>query len=94
MESDKGKKYQAYYEDVCLGVQQLRQTGGCTVITIPKAIMEKLKLRKNSHVLITLHIRKKKFRDELKEGEEWVKMNQRERIMFQQWLEERVKYME
>jgi len=87
-------RYQSYYEDVCLGVQKLRQTGGCTVITIPKAVMSKLRLRKNSHVMVTLHIRRKKFHDELEEGKEWVKISRRERIMFQEWLDKRKKDME
>lgn len=81
--------YQPYFEDICLGTQRIRKTGGCYVITVPKAIVEQLKLRKDDSVLPILIVRRKKFHGELQEGEEWIKMSKREMIMFEQWLSNR-----
>jgi len=81
------QKYQSHYEDFCIGVKKLRETGGCTVITIPKKVMKEIGLKKGSHILVTLHKRTKKFHDELEGGEQWVKLNKRERIQFKYWLD-------
>jgi len=88
------KKYQSYYEDICIGVQKLRYTGGCYVVTVPKAIVEQQKLKKNSKFIVTLHVRTKKFHEELKDGEEWIKMPKRERIMCKRFLEQKKKDVE
>ena len=86
-----GEVYQPYFDDICIGTQRIRKTGGCYVITVPKAIVEQLKLRKDDTVLPILIVRRKKFHGELQEGEEWVKMTKKERIMFEQWLGNRNK---
>jgi len=88
------KKYQPYYEEICIGVQKLRYTGGCYVVTVPKAIVEQQKLKKGSKSIVTLHVRKRKFLGELKGDEEWIKMPKRERIMCKRFLEQKKKETE
>jgi len=82
-------KYQYYYKDICIGVQQLRQTGGCTVITVPKKIVEELHLDKLDKALIVLLIRQRKVADEVSDDEVLLKVSKREAIIFQEWLKRR-----
>jgi len=85
---DRKKKYQLQIQEIDIGKRKIRETGECYVVTIPKRIMEEYKLRKGMKVnIILLRLLKKNF-GELKEGEEWIKMKKKDRIMFSQWMKE------
>jgi len=86
---DRKKKYQLQLQQIDIGKQKIRETGECYVITIPKRIMEKYNLRKGLKVNVLLFRIEKKNFDELKEGEEWIKLSKRERIMFEQMIKEK-----
>lgn len=88
------KSYEPYFEEVSIGLQRIRKTGGCTVITIPKAIIEQFDLENVKKAIVVLLIRHKKIKSELQEGEEWVKLTKRERIMFESWSKDRQEYLE
>ena len=76
------------YKEIILGLQKIRKSGGCYVITIPKRVIEEHKLRSNSKLLVILLKKKPIFDDELKEGEQLVRMSNSEHIAYQQWKQD------
>lgn len=82
--NNKHKNYH-WLEEISLPIQQIRQTGGVFVITIPQATIKKYNLEKGTKVHPILLRRKRRQFGELKEGEEWVKMDKIDRIKFEQW---------
>jgi len=76
------------YKEIILGLQKIRKSGGCYVITIPKRVIEEHKLRSNSKLLVILLKKKPIFDDELKEGEQLVRMSKSEHIAYQQWKQD------
>ena len=86
---DRKIKYQILIQEISLGNCKIRETGGCHVITIPKNISKEYQLKKGDKVDVILLKKKKMYFGSLKEGEEWVKLDKRERIMFEQWKKEK-----
>ena len=82
---DRKEKYQPYFKEISVGIQKIREAGGCFVITIPKHIIELADLNKGSNVHVLLFKRIKKFHKELADDEQWVKMKKKEKIMFEAW---------
>jgi len=73
------------YKEIVVGVQKIRKSGGCYVITVPKNVIEEHRLRTKSKVLVVLLKKKPIFHDELKENEQLVKMSKSEYIAYNQW---------
>ena len=86
MEVRKQKQGDPWYEEIPLPICAIRCTGGSYVITIPKKAMKKYKLKKGSRVLPILLKRKRLFKGEFPNDEEWIKLTKKERLMFEGWL--------
>jgi len=85
---DRNIKYQILIQEISISNCKIRETGGCHVITIPKNISKEYQLKTGNKVDVILLKKKKMYFNALKEGEEWVKLSKRERIMFDQWKKE------
>jgi len=85
------ENFQEYYKDVFVGNSKIRKAGGSYVITIPKSVFEKSELKKGSKVIVFLLKKTKKIFDKANQSEEWVKMNKKDKIMFEAWKEDKEK---
>lgn len=85
------EKFQEFYKEVVIGDSKIRKAGGCYVITVPKSVMKKSDLKKGSKVVVFLLKKTKKIFDKTNQSQEWVKMNKKERIMFEVWKEQKEK---
>jgi len=82
------RKYDVWFDEICLGKQSIRNVGNSFVITIPKKIVKNNNLTKGESVIPIIIVRKRKLAGELKDDEEWVKMSKKDRIMFNSYLKE------
>lgn len=82
------RKYELWFDEICLGKQQIRNVGNSFVITIPKSIVSKNNLTKGCDVIPILIIRKRRLVGEAEKGSEWVKMSKKDRIRFNSYLKE------
>jgi len=87
VDSDK-RKYKIWFDEICLGKQQIRKVGNSFVITIPKSMLERNKLKKGDNVIPILLMRKRKLVGEADEGFEWLKVSKQDRIRFKRYLKD------
>jgi len=86
---NRNKKYQLTFEHISTPLVKVRKSGNSLVVRIPAGLAKKHNINEGTKLFFTMHIQRKKFFGELEDDEEWVKMNKRERIMFEAWNEEK-----
>lgn len=83
------RKYETWYDEICLGKQRIRKVGNSYVITLPKSVLVNDKVPPDAEVIPIILVRKRRLLGELKTDEEWIRLTKKDRIRFKAYLKEK-----